>query len=138
MEILESYVRCCGVKQPGESNVKSRRRTRGMLFQEAVEVDPMKEYEAMVARLNLCKEVVDGLRIYFDFTLGTLLLYDYERPQFDEARSGTLEFTRKLRIPEIKTEPCDSLSEDDTSQNISQSSADVNTDIRIETEISEL
>ncbi|KAK6641788.1 hypothetical protein RUM44_013503 [Polyplax serrata] len=136
LEILESYVRYCGVKEPGESNVKSRRRTRGH-FHESGETDPLKDYEAMVARLNLCKEVVDGLRIYFDFTLGQLLLYDLERAQFEEAKTGLMEFTRTLRMPEIKTEPCDSLSEDDTSQNVSQSSADINTDIRIEAEIME-
>lgn len=98
----------------------------------------MKDFEAMVARLNLCKEIVDGLRIYFDFTLGQLLLYDYERPQFEDSRTESKEYDRDLRIPFIKQEPYDSLSEDDTSQNVSQSSADNNnTDIRIESETSE-
>lgn len=31
---------------------------------------------------NLIKEVMDGLRIYFDFTLPTLLLYNFEREQY--------------------------------------------------------
>lgn len=96
----------------------------------------MKDYEALVARLNLCKEVVDGIRIYFDFTLGQLLLYDLERPQFEETRTRSREFIREMRLSEIKTEPLDSLSEDDTSQNISQSSVDAMGDIRIEAEIS--
>uniref|UniRef100_T1J3G3 Protein male-specific lethal-3 n=1 Tax=Strigamia maritima TaxID=126957 RepID=T1J3G3_STRMM len=34
-------------------------------------------------RLNLCKEVVDGLRIYFDFTLSNLLLYNSEIKQYE-------------------------------------------------------
>ncbi|EEB17910.1 conserved hypothetical protein [Pediculus humanus corporis] len=134
LEILESYIKHCGVKQPNESESKSQRRTRSH-FQDTREVDPMKDFEAMVARLNLCKEIVDGLRIYFDFTLGQLLLYDYERPQFEDSRTESKEYDRDLRIPFIKQEPYDSLSEDDTSQNVSQSSADNNnTDIRIESE----
>lgn len=32
--------------------------------------------------LNICKEVADGLRVYFDFTLGDLLLYSQEKAQF--------------------------------------------------------
>lgn len=32
---------------------------------------------------NLIKEVMDGLRIYFDFTLPTLLLYNFEREQYN-------------------------------------------------------
>lgn len=31
---------------------------------------------------NLVKEAMDGLRIYFDFTLPTLLLYNFEREQY--------------------------------------------------------
>ncbi|XP_001630729.3 chromatin modification-related protein EAF3 [Nematostella vectensis] len=31
---------------------------------------------------NLIREVLDGLRIYFDFTLPTLLLYNFEREQY--------------------------------------------------------
>ena len=34
---------------------------------------------------TLLREVVDGLRIYFDFTLPTLLLYNFERDQYRTA-----------------------------------------------------
>ncbi|XP_013386248.1 male-specific lethal 3 homolog isoform X2 [Lingula anatina] len=34
--------------------------------------------------VNLCKEVVEGLRICFDFTLPTILLYNLEREQYEK------------------------------------------------------
>jgi len=37
--------------------------------------------------LNICKEVADGLRIYFDFTLKPLLLYEQEKAQAELANS---------------------------------------------------
>lgn len=33
--------------------------------------------------INICKEVLDGIRIYFDFTLSDLLLYQRERGQIE-------------------------------------------------------
>ena len=36
----------------------------------------------LIGSSNLIKEVMDGLRIYFDFTLPTLLLYNFEREQY--------------------------------------------------------
>ncbi|XP_055932619.1 male-specific lethal 3 homolog [Argiope bruennichi] len=33
-------------------------------------------------KLNLCKEVMDGIRVYFDFTLPHLLLYRQEKKQY--------------------------------------------------------
>lgn len=111
-----------------------RRRSRSQFREEGRDADPSKDFENMVSRLNLCKEVVDGLRIYFDFTLGQLLLYDVERHQYDEIRNELKEYKREPHVPDIKMEPCESLSEDDTSQNISQSSADVNVDVKVEPE----
>ncbi|KAK7603729.1 hypothetical protein V9T40_003728 [Parthenolecanium corni] len=42
------------------------------------------KYEDLVARVSLCKEMVDGLRIIFDFTVDNLLMYQEERPQFHD------------------------------------------------------
>jgi hypothetical protein len=35
--------------------------------------------------MNLCREVVDGLRVYMDFMLEKVLLYEQERGQHHEA-----------------------------------------------------
>lgn len=39
-------------------------------------------FSCFIDSSNLIKEVMDGLRIYFDFTLPTLLLYNFEREQY--------------------------------------------------------
>ncbi|XP_065203192.1 male-specific lethal 3 homolog isoform X2 [Planococcus citri] len=49
------------------------------------------KYEDLVARVSLAKEMVDGLRIIFDFTVDNLLMYGEERGQFSEIRHITLE-----------------------------------------------
>ena len=38
--------------------------------------------EKTLIDINLCREVADGLRVYFDFTLHDLLLYGREREQY--------------------------------------------------------
>ncbi|KAK5649908.1 hypothetical protein RI129_000937 [Pyrocoelia pectoralis] len=43
--------------------------------------------EDVQKNLNICKEMLDGLRIYFDFTLKDLLLYDKERNQVETAQA---------------------------------------------------
>lgn len=48
--------------------------------------------------LNICKEVVDGVRIYFDFTLSDLLLYNQEREQFERLRNQQAEPTIKQEV----------------------------------------
>lgn len=35
-----------------------------------------------VSDINICREIADGLRIYFDFTLSDLLLYKQEKEQY--------------------------------------------------------
>ena len=39
--------------------------------------------------IELCKEMVDGLRTAFDFCLPTILLYDTERAQFEAETQST-------------------------------------------------
>lgn len=43
--------------------------------------------EKTVNDVNLCREVADGLRIYFNFTLPHLLLYRQEREQYSSPKS---------------------------------------------------
>lgn len=42
---------------------------------------------------ELCKEMVDGLRITFDFTLPMILLYPCEQAQFKKVSSSRLFMT---------------------------------------------
>lgn len=39
--------------------------------------------EEIIINIDLCKEVVDGLRIYFDFTIQDYLLYNKEKEQYN-------------------------------------------------------
>ncbi|XP_018332249.1 male-specific lethal 3 homolog [Agrilus planipennis] len=58
-----------------------------------------KKPEEIQRNLNVCKEVLDGLRIYFDFTLNDLLLYRKEQGQCETAAA-----TFMSSIPTIKHE----------------------------------
>ncbi|XP_046616515.1 male-specific lethal 3 homolog isoform X1 [Neodiprion virginianus] len=44
--------------------------------------------EKSVSDVNISREVADGLRIYFDFTLADLLLYREEKEQYESFRSS--------------------------------------------------
>lgn len=46
--------------------------------------------EKTVNDVNICREVADGLRIYFDFTLPHLLLYGQEKEQYRSVKSSLL------------------------------------------------
>ena len=39
------------------------------------------DYESIRTNIDICKEVADGLRVYFDFTLSEFLLYPEEKNQ---------------------------------------------------------
>ncbi|XP_001601672.2 male-specific lethal 3 homolog isoform X1 [Nasonia vitripennis] len=38
--------------------------------------------EKTISDINICREIADGIRIYFDFTLSDLLLYKHEKEQY--------------------------------------------------------
>ncbi|XP_076395740.1 male-specific lethal 3 isoform X4 [Megachile rotundata] len=46
--------------------------------------------EKAINEINICREVADGLRIYFDFTLHDLLLYRQEKEQYCNLKSSFL------------------------------------------------
>ncbi|XP_053974947.1 male-specific lethal 3 homolog isoform X2 [Hylaeus anthracinus] len=58
--------------------------------------------EKTVNEINICREVADGLRIYFDFTLHDLLLYRQEREQYCSIKSSFL-YTEHSAL--VKEEP---------------------------------
>uniref|UniRef100_A0A182QZC5 Protein male-specific lethal-3 n=1 Tax=Anopheles farauti TaxID=69004 RepID=A0A182QZC5_9DIPT len=79
--ILEDFVRYYTIRQLFEcghqEQTKSRRRNSSALRTE----HKIRDYEQIRTNVELCKEVADGLRVYFDFTLQDYLLYVPEKPQ---------------------------------------------------------
>ncbi|XP_053680952.1 protein male-specific lethal-3 [Anopheles nili] len=79
--ILEDFVRYYTIRQLFEcghqEQTKSRRRNSSALRSE----HKVRDYEQIRTNVDLCKEVADGLRVYFDFTLQDYLLYPQEKPQ---------------------------------------------------------
>ncbi|EAT38007.1 AAEL010054-PA, partial [Aedes aegypti] len=76
--ILEHFVRHYTIRQLfGQEQAKLRRRNSSFLKGD----QKTKDYETIRTNVELCKEVADGLRLYFDFTLKDYLLYPLERHQ---------------------------------------------------------
>ncbi|XP_055549457.1 male-specific lethal 3 homolog isoform X2 [Wyeomyia smithii] len=78
--ILENFVRHYTIRQLfeiGQEQTKLRRRNSSFMRGD----QKTKDYEAIRTNIELCKEVADGLRLYFDFTLKDYLLYPQERQQ---------------------------------------------------------
>uniref|UniRef100_A0A182JXA1 Protein male-specific lethal-3 n=1 Tax=Anopheles christyi TaxID=43041 RepID=A0A182JXA1_9DIPT len=79
--ILEDFVRYYTIRQLFEcghqEQTKSRRRNSSAVRTE----HKVRDYEQIRTNVELCKEVADGLRVYFDFTLQDYLLYPQEKPQ---------------------------------------------------------
>lgn len=60
--------------------------------------------EKTVNEVNICREVADGLRIYFDFTLPQLLLYRQEKEQYTSLKSSLLSNEQAIVPKERSTE----------------------------------
>lgn len=88
VNILENFVKqnairsVCYPKEytsnQSQSSSKRRRRNSSIANKQSSKVN----YEQLQINIDLCKEVVDGLRIYFDFTVKDFLLYNLEKDQF--------------------------------------------------------
>lgn len=65
--------------------------------------------EKTVNDVNVCREVADGLRIYFDFTLHDLLLYRQEREQYCTLQSSLNYVDRTSPVKEEPAENSDVL-----------------------------
>lgn len=50
--------------------------------------------------LNICKEVLDGVRIYFDFTLKDLLLYKREQGQIETQQAVLASQSQPIKTEE--------------------------------------
>uniref|UniRef100_A0A8C4XAB5 MSL complex subunit 3 n=1 Tax=Erpetoichthys calabaricus TaxID=27687 RepID=A0A8C4XAB5_ERPCA len=82
VNILESYVKHFAINAAFSANERCRHhQTTSQMSFSAHYVPPEKNVE-------LCKEMVDGLRITFDFTLPLILLYPFEQSQFKKVNSS--------------------------------------------------
>lgn len=76
--ILENYVKHCSIKEitcPAPIDHSRRRNSSAKMDKRE------KNYEKLSISINVRKEVADGLRTYFDFTLKDYLLYKPEKEQ---------------------------------------------------------
>ncbi|XP_076008608.1 MSL complex subunit 3-like isoform X2 [Genypterus blacodes] len=83
VHILESYVKHFAFNKAFMANERYRRQQSTTQSSSPQPVPPEKNEE-------LCKEMVDGLRITFDFTLPMILLYPSEQAQFKKVSSSRL------------------------------------------------
>lgn len=74
LSLLENYVRFFAMRYLART--REKRRTE------------IKEKDKCFMTLDLCKEVMDGLRVCFDFHIETLLLYAPERRQAERLRTA--------------------------------------------------
>ncbi|XP_015674823.1 male-specific lethal 3 homolog [Protobothrops mucrosquamatus] len=80
--ILESYVKHFAINAAFSANERSRHHQMTSHSNLNVHYIPPEK------NVELCKEMVDGLRITFDFTLPLILLYPYEQAQFKKVTSS--------------------------------------------------
>ncbi|XP_053311029.1 male-specific lethal 3 homolog isoform X2 [Spea bombifrons] len=79
--ILESYVKHFAINAAFSANERFRH------HQTSANVNMNLHYVPPEKNVELCKEMVDGLRIMFDYTLPLILLYPYEQAQFKKVTS---------------------------------------------------
>nr|XP_018900700.1 PREDICTED: male-specific lethal 3 homolog [Bemisia tabaci] len=79
--ILENFVKHCAftASNSGEDKPRHHYHTSHKMRRKVNKFDTVE--------LNICKEVVDGLRILLDFTLGDILLYSEETEQYEQLRN---------------------------------------------------
>uniref|UniRef100_H3DAN1 MSL complex subunit 3 n=1 Tax=Tetraodon nigroviridis TaxID=99883 RepID=H3DAN1_TETNG len=83
VHILESYVKHFAINKAFMANERYRRQQNTTQSSSPQPISPEKSED-------LCKEMVDGLRITFDFTLPMILLYPCEQAQFKKVSSSRL------------------------------------------------
>ncbi|PWA32278.1 hypothetical protein CCH79_00013215 [Gambusia affinis] len=86
VHILESYVKHFTINKAFMANERYRRQQNTTQSSSPQTIPPERSEE-------LCKEMVDGLRITFDFTLPMILLYPCEQAQFKKVTSSRLLLT---------------------------------------------
>ncbi|XP_077471619.1 MSL complex subunit 3B-like isoform X3 [Stigmatopora argus] len=91
VQILESYVKHFAINKAFMANERYRRQQQQQQQNTTQSTSP----QPIPPEKNedLCKEMVDGLRITFDFTLPMILLYPCEQAQFKKVSSSRLLLT---------------------------------------------
>lgn len=87
VHILEMYWKQYAAKELAK--ISDKPNTRNRSASNAVGLVKQKP-EHVQKNVNTCKELVDGLRVYFDYTLTDLLLYERERDQVVLAQATEL------------------------------------------------
>ncbi|XP_030057459.1 MSL complex subunit 3 isoform X2 [Microcaecilia unicolor] len=99
INILESYVRHFAINAAFSANERIRHhQTTSAGNMNLHYIPPEKNVE-------LCKEMVDGLRITFDFTLPLILLYPYEQAQFKKVTSSKFFLPIQENTPIVNSTP---------------------------------
>ncbi|KAM5128409.1 male-specific lethal 3 homolog isoform X1 [Marmota monax] len=80
--ILESYVKHFAINAAFSANERPRH------HHAMVHANMNVHYVPAEKNVDLCKEMVDGLRITFDYTLPLVLLYPYEQAQYKKVTSS--------------------------------------------------
>ncbi|XP_043928481.1 male-specific lethal 3 homolog isoform X2 [Protopterus annectens] len=100
--VLESYVKHFAINAAFSANERSRHPHTTPQNINPHYIPPEKNVE-------LCKEMVDGLRITFDFTLPLILLYPYEHTQYKKMSSS------KFFLPIRDNSSCSSRTQEELS-----------------------
>ncbi|KAG5668703.1 hypothetical protein PVAND_016632 [Polypedilum vanderplanki] len=85
ISILEDFVRTYALKvltKPQQEPTKPRKIS--ILNRSEPKMKPI-DYDAIINDINLCKEIADGLRVYFNFILNDFLLYPEEKDEIERA-----------------------------------------------------
>ena len=82
--ILESYMKHFAINAAFSANERPRH------YHAMPHANMNVHYIPAEKNVDLCKEMVDGLRITFDYTLPLVLLYPYERVQYKKVTSSKL------------------------------------------------
>lgn len=102
--ILENFVRYYALKQICgiQEEEKPKRKYSHPKYEkyEKSENQREKAIQSIISEIELCKEVADGLRIYFDFTIKDYLLYSQEIKQAEFYLSPEYFKTFKYIVPE--------------------------------------
>ena len=88
--ILESFVKSYAIKVltgPKIEQPKPKKRRSSILTGKKEPKVPSIDHDALSNSIDLCKEVADGLRVYFNFILRDFLLYPEEKEEMEKLMS---------------------------------------------------
>lgn len=90
LTILENFVKSFAIKEvltAPKEQMKPKRRSSILLGVKKEQKIKTIDYDSISNNIDLCKEVADGLRIYFNFILKDFLLYTEEKEEYEKIMS---------------------------------------------------